>query len=105
MKEGANGMPAATPTSAAPTAARAGGSATASRSVPAAPPARLAATATRIRSGCSRRIQPPSGRVTIPTASVSDAIAPAAPLSSPPCRSSSVTTQFPTVTLRPSEAE
>jgi len=47
-------MPAATPTSAAPTAATAGGPAAASSSVPTAPPARLAATAARARRGCAR---------------------------------------------------
>ena len=71
MNAGANGIPAARPISTAPSAATASGSAMASSAVPAAPAARLAPAAlARIAAGRSRRIQPPSGRVTTPRSSV-----------------------------------
>ena len=55
-----------------------------------------APTARRTSPGRACRIQPPSGRVTTPSTSVSAPITPAAPWPRPPWRSSSVTTQLPT---------
>ena len=98
-------MPAARPINIAPRTVSAGGAATATARLPSAPMTRLAPTAARTRPGWACRIQPPSGRETTPSTSVSAAITPAAPRLMPPSRCSSVTTQFPSTTLSPSEQE
>ena len=97
----ANGIPAASPTTAEAATSPASGSGVAS-AITAAPPAtRLPATH---RDALARlRMEPPAMRVKKPRSSVSEPTAAATPFDCPWC-SSSVTTQLPTTTLNPNES-
>src|SRR5581483_780639 len=97
----ANGIPAASPTIADAATRPASGSGAASATAAAPPATRLPATQ---RAAVGRlRIEPPTIRVKKPRRSVSEPTADAAPFDWPWC-SRSVTTQFPTTTLNPSES-
>ena len=103
MNAVANGIPAARPIAAEAATSAANGSGAASATAPAPPAARLAATQRRARRGSARRSDPPRMRVKKPSRSVSEPAAAAEPFECP-CRSSSVTTQFPAMTLKENDA-
>ena len=96
----AKGTPAASPTIAATTTSVQNGSGSASTTAPRPPSTRLAAT--QREASIRRSSGPPAARVKKPSSSVSE---PAidAELFEWPCCSSSVTTQLPTITLKPND--
>jgi hypothetical protein len=96
----ANGTPAASPTTAAVATSATSGSGNARTTAPAPPRTRLAATQ-REASG-RRRSEPPAARVKKPSNRVSDPATDAELFEWPWC-SRSVTTQLPTITLKPND--